>query len=809
MLDDLRYALRALRARPALTLVTILTLTIGLGANLSMFGILNALLFRPMPGIENEARLVAVQGIEEGAAGVASWKDMLDYRSESRAFNGLAALKTIRMDVSFGESAERVEGSLVSEDYFEVLGVKPALGRFFVPTEHRVPNAVPVAVLTWETWRMRFGADPGVLSKDVRINARPFRIIGVAPRGFRGPALNDRPAVFVPFVMLPHFYRDGLRLLESRGWGGIRIAGRLAAGQTVRSAQSGLDIIASRLAREYPKTNAGRGVRVVPLADALLPPDMRAKVVRIGGISMVVLGLLLVLVCANVALLTLVRAASRTREIAIRKALGSATSRLVRQLMIESALVGVLGAGGGLLLAQWTAALVNRLQAAASLNVGIDLRVVAFAAGLMLVSLVLFGLAPAVLTARTDFQVFLRSGPGRGSARNGIGFALVVIQVALSASLLFVSGLLMRSVMKLEAEGPGFDPSGVVVASVDPGLQGRTNPTQIQAYYDELMDRLRARPEIQAVGASSILPLSGDRDANTFRREGDDETKRGRLVSTQVIREGYFEALRMSILRGRSIRAADGPGSPLVVVINESLARSFWPGQDPIGKRMRPDPEVPWATVVGVVRDSSLEEVRTKDLPWVFVSQRQLPAGGMGSQMTLLVRGRRGMADPSAALAATIRSVDSQVPIVGLAPLESHIAESLMPERILRTMIFGTGVAASFLAMLALYAILAFLVTQRRRELGIRMAIGASAAGIQRLVVSRALVLVVPALILGIAAGAFLGRLVQPFLYRVQPADTATALLVTGAILTLALGASWIPARRAASIDPAEALRAE
>ncbi|HVR43210.1 MAG TPA: ADOP family duplicated permease [Thermoanaerobaculia bacterium] len=809
---ELRHAVRSISRRPAFFALAAAIVAIGIGANATLFAVLDAILLRPMPGIAQMDRLVAVRQTAEGEPrGAASWVDFRDFRERSRDFERMAVFKSREVDVDFGTGAIRLQGLFVSDGYFELLGLRPAMGRFFEPRESAAPGAEAVAVLGHALWRTRLASDPDVIGRSIRLNGRAYRIVGIAPAGFRGTTVLDEPAIFIPFMMLPHVMQGQGGLLENRGWSGVAVIGRLAEGSTLESAQASLGGIAASLAEQFPGTNEDRGVRVVPLAEDRLPANARARVERFGAIALGAAGMLLVMMCANLALLLLVRGISRARELAVRKALGSGGGALAGSVLLESMLVAMAGAAGGLLIAHWSVGMLRNLSLPQAPDVRLDPRVLLFTIAITALAALLFGSLPAMIAARADVAALLQGSAGRGRAGGkAIGARLLVsVQVGVSVLLLFLAALFVRTMFELRREGPGYESGGVVTFALDPTTRGEISPGQIDLYYDEVLSRLESRPEIIGASAATQLPLSGESDTFLVDYDGRKSDEKPAAISVQLVREGYFETLRMRMASGRSFAASDRRDAPPVVVVNESAARDLWPGESAIGKRVRPGGEAPWATVVGVVADSRLHGLRQKTRPFVFIPHRQAPMLDMGRRMDVLVRGRDGTEGLSAIVTAVVKSVDRDIPIVGLASLDDRLAEFTIAERLLSRVLYSAAAVASVLAGVGLFALLGYLVGRRGRELGIRMALGASQRAVLAGIVGSGIGMAIPGAAAGLLAGVALSRVVAPLLYRVEGTDPAALILVSALILAVSGLASLLPARRAASIDPAVSLRSE
>jgi predicted permease len=795
---DVRYAARSLRRSPAFALAAILTLALGIGGTTVIFSIINAVLLRPLP-VEEPGRLIALTGTDERGRSSSSFSypEYLRFRDEGRALAGLAAFSFESFSLRGPEGPVAVAGSLVSGNYFDVLRVRPAVGRFFLP-EEGARGAAPVAVLSWAAWQSRFAGDPGIVGRAVVLNGKPVTVVGVAPRGFGGTINVLSFDLWLPLEAYPQLVASFR--LDHPGHSFLQLAGRLAPGATIPQARSEL---AGRLRAPFsPEGRTLKDVRVAPLTG--LPGEGRAGVMGAGALLMTVALLVLFIACVNVVGMLLARASVRRREVAIRLAVGAGRGRLVRQLLTESVLLWLLGGAAGLLLASWLGraipALLPPLPEAArlALDLGVDARVLAFALGISLLSGVGFGLAPALQATRPGAVPALRSG-GQVEGRRGsrLRDAFVVGQLAVALLLLVSAGLFLRSLWHSRVADPGFDPDGVVAAGIDLDLHGYKDD-QGRAFFHQLAARLREVPGVESVGLATAVPLSGMENRTTVTAGGTEE----RSLGYTVVSPGYLKTLRIPLLRGRDFADADAPGAPPVVIVSEALAREYWPGQDPVGKQLRTGAEP--MEVIGVVRDVQDQTMGQRPSPFMYLplTQSYEPAA------TVLVRGRGG---PGAALAAVRREVhalDPNLPLMMELPLRQMIV-SLAPQPLLATLIGGFGVVGLILASVGVYGVVAYLVAQRTKEIGIRMALGAARRDVLRLVMGRGARLALVGMAIGTAAALGLTRFLRGLLVGVTPADPATfagVVILLGAVVLLA---SWLPARRAARVDPMTALRSE
>jgi predicted permease len=806
LLKDLVFAARVLRASPAHTSAAVLTIALGIGANVAIFSLVDALLLRPLPGIPEPGRVVVLFTEDGGSAGVSSYLDVQDLAQATTTLSGLASYKPLAIDLSAGGETERVDGMLVTASYFPTLQVDPAVGRFFLDEEDRPPAQSPVAVLGWGLWQRRFGGAE-IVGDEVVLNGRSFTVIGIASPDFRGTYLGSRPELFVPMAMQPVFMPTSGYLLDRRGWGGVGGVGRLSESATLEEARAEIATLGAQLRAEYREA-AEREYLLSPLRQGSLMPAMRSQAVGLSALLLVVVALVLLAACANVANLLLSRSTARRRELAVRGALGAGRRRLVAQLLTESAVLAALGGVAGLGIAAALLPPLRRLPLPFALDLALDGRVLAFAFVVTLGSVLVFGLLPALRATRNTPEIDLRGGAA-ATARPRLALALVVTQIGVSLLLAVLAGLLGRTLVALGSTELGFRQRDVAMAVVDPALQGYDGPATA-AFYEALVERVRALPGVAAAGLVSLPPGTSDRDVSGFFPPGRAVAARRMSMQFSVADAGYFETLGLALLSGRLIEPGDGATSRPVVVLNESAAalvtRSLerpalgallWTGGD----------DEPELEVVGVVADSKTGMVRDAPAPMVYFALPQAAAAGLASRMTLLARGEQEPAALLPELRRAVREIDPHVPVIGSGTLDSHLAAALVRERLSASVLGGAAATALLLAAVGLYGVLGTAVSRRTAELGLRMALGARGADLVRMVVAQGLGLYVVGLVLGLLGAVFASRLVGSQLYGVPPVDPATygaAALVLGAVTAVA---SWLPARRATRIDPVRALR--
>jgi predicted permease len=818
-LQDLRYGTRMLARTPGFTAVAALSLALGIGANTTIFTLINAVLLNPLP-LKDPSLLMSVFTTDQRNRGgfnnflETSPLNYRDYRDKNEVFSGLAAHQFLPLNISGGTGApQQVFGEIVSGNYFDVLGATPLYGRGFRPDEDRTPGSKLVAVLGYGEWQTRFGGDPSIVGRTITLNGNAFTVVGVMPKGFKGTNAIGAPALWVPYMTYPvttsGFFREAT---ESRRALVFNVTGRLKPGVSMQQAEANLKTIASQLEREYPNDNRGRSIAVMPLAQATVNPGFRNNLVMAGGLLMTIVGVVLLIACANVANLLLARAAARQKEIAVRLSLGASRGRLVRQLLTEGTLLALAGGALGLLLAYWAQGLLWSFRPpflpADALDLHPDLRVLLFTIVVSVATGILFGLAPAIQSSRPDLVVELKdrtsvpTGSGRMlSLRN----LLVAGQVALSLVALVGAGLFLRSLQNAQRIDPGFDADHLAVLTVDLGAQGYTEEHGRQ-FQRDMLERAAATPGVQAATLAGSVPLFNGGFGRTVFLEGQDasDPRAGRLVQVDVVGGRYLETVGIPLIRGRAFADSDQPNTPAVCIVNEAMAKQFWPDQDPIGKRFKFFGQDYFTEVVGLARDSKYNFIGEGPTPYVYQPLAQV----YQPQISLFVKS----ANPGAVLGtvrAEVQQSDRNLPITNVFTLTDIFAQSLWAPRMGATLLAIFAGLSLGLAIIGIYGVMAYSVSQRRRELGIRMALGAGRSEVMRLVVWQGLRLAVLGVGVGLAASFAVTRIISTLLYGTSATDLVTFVTVP-IVLTLAvLGASILPAHRATHIDPMVALRYE
>jgi putative ABC transport system permease protein len=807
-LRDLRYGVRMLARGGVITLVAIVTLGLGIGANTAIFSIVNGILLKPLP-FERPAELLLV-GERHGDRPISvSWLNYLDWKAQNRTFADMGATNGLFLNLTrSGVEPERLVGARVTASYFSTLGVNPLVGRTFADAEDRA-GGEPVVILGEAAWHRLFGGERSILGTSVNLSGTAYTVIGVMPAAF----VIQNP----PIDAWVSLGRVGELMGNRANHSGTTVVARMKPGVTLEQARADLDGIAAQLAQAYPDSNANIGVLADPMHERFIGKDLKlALLVLVGAVVFVLL-----IACANVANLLLSRGAVRQREIAVRIALGAGRWRVLRQLLTESVLLALAGGIAGLLLGGWG---LRALLAAVPDNlarvdaVRMDGQVFAFTAAITLLTGVIFGLMPALQVSKPDLNETLKEG-GRSGAKGiraqRLRSALVVAQVALSLVLLIGAGLMLRTFAELQASSPGVDPTGAVAASVAlPGARYQNEESRRQ-FIRRVIDRLEATSGIEAAGSVTPLPLSMNGWQTSFAVEGYPQPEVGRYPINDIARisPNYFRALGIRLLRGRVFTWADDEKAPPVAIIDETFANTWFANQDPIGKRIminagHPPPGGPplqWTTIVGVVNHVKNYGVDQESRVEVYVPFMQSTL----TQATLVVRGPADAATKGQAMRQAVREADPSLPVFSIRTMEEYFARTLTPKRLMMLVLALFAGVALTLAAVGLYGVMSYGVAQRTSEIGIRMALGAHQRDVLRLVVGEGMLLTIGGLALGLAAAYWLTQLMTRMLFGVSATDAVTFAAVAALLAVVAFLATWIPARRAARVDPLVALRYE
>jgi predicted permease len=816
MLQDLRLALRLLLKSPGFTLIAVLTLGLGIGANTAIFSFINTFFFKALP-FERPEELVAAYTIDERNPGFlpVSPLNFADFRDANQVFSGTGSYGFVPVSMMIGSEPDSVQGELVSGNYFDLLGLKPALGRTFRPDEYAADGGAPVIVLNHSFWTTRLNADPDILGRTFTINGHGFTVIGVMPAHFRGLNTFNNPAFWVPSTMHEQVYTGVLRgfYTERRAliW---NMFGRLRPGVSLASAEAGLKPIAAKLATDFPAANAGRSLRLIPLAESMIGPNFRNNVVQAGALLLSLSGLVLLIACANVANLLLARATARQREVAVRIAIGAGRGRLIRQFVTESVLLALLGGLAGIGIARWTKDVLWSLRPPFlpdGLTVSLDARVLGFGLAVSLVTGLLFGLAPAWITTKPELTTTLKE-EGKGSAPTPLlSFRnfLVAAQIALSVIALVIAGLFIRSLRHAQQVNPGWDTRNVALFGVNLAAQGYT-PDRSVDFYRRAVELVRSIPGVADATVASTVLLNGGGALRTIRPQGPDDKLRttGQLFGYGHVLPGYFKTMGIPFAGGRDFTAADDERHPLVVVINEHLAKLAWPGENPLGKTVKVFGSEASVEVVGVVKDVTFDNIGEDPKPYLFFSIAQEGSRGSGFA-TIHVRTKADAVALTPLLRKQLQTLDVALPFVNVTTIEENISQGLWAPRTGAALLGAFGLLAVLLASLGVYGVMAYTVSQRAREIGIRMAIGAQARDVMMLILHRGLVIAAAGLVCGLGAAFLVARYFRNLLIGVGAGDPPTYAVIAVLLAGIALLACYLPARRATKIDPLIALRSE
>jgi predicted permease len=809
MKKDIQYAIRQLLKHRAFALIAILALALGIGANTAIFSVVNAVLLRPLPYPQAE-QLVWLWGtnpLNDIPKETASYPDYADWRAQAQSFQAMGAFaQTSPILTGSDGEPERLPGGYAMGDFFSVIGVEPALGRKFLPEEFETGKN-RVVILSHALWQRRFGGDPKIVGQEISISGNPHTVIGVLPASFQDPVPE---ATKVLQLWLPLAVSDNLR--NSRRGDFLNVVARLKPGVQIEAARSEMKGIAARLEKQYPDTNTQWGVIVQPLHETLTGDVRPALLILLSAVAF-----LLLIACANVANLLLARASSRQREIAIRAALGASRGRVVRQLLTENILLSLCGGGLGLLFAWWG---IQALLALSPGNIprlgsiGIDREVLFFTLGVSLVTGVLFGLVPALTASRPDLNNTLKEG-GRSSAEGAAGrrlrSSLAVAEIALSLVLLVGAGLLIRSFIRLQDVRPGFNSQHLLCIDLALPSAKYKEDQQTVNFFDQLLASLAQQPGIQSAAVAAGLPLGGGADFLAFSVEGRvlSRTDRTPDAEARVVSPDYFRTMQIPLRSGRVLSDRDVPGQPDAVVVSETLVKKYFPGQDPLGKRLTfGDPQAKdaqWYTVVGVVGDVRGVSLNEEPYGQLYTSYRQNPRRAL----TLVVQ---TAADPTTMLGSVrerIWSLDRQQPLYNVRTAEEVLAKSIARPRFNMLLITILASVALVLAAVGIYGVISYSVTQRTHEIGVRMALGASAGDVLKLVVGQGMLLAGIGLVLGLLAAFGVTRIMATLLFGVTATDPVTYFGLALLLGLIALIACYIPARRATKVNPVTALRAE
>lgn len=803
MLTDLRYALRMLVKSPAFSVIAILTLGLAIGANSAIFSVVSAVLLRPLPYAHSE-QLVRVFGSQpQLALAPTSPANFLEWKEQNEVFERIGTYIGQGFNLVGGDKPERVIGQRVSADLFQLLGVQPSLGRAFTNEEDAIGHN-QVVILSYEFWQSRFGGDANAVRQTVTLNEKPYTVIGVMPPGFAFP--DTRTQVWTPVAFNP-------AERATRDTNFIDVIARLKPGVSIEQARTHMATLAQRQAERYPQTNTGIGAKVISLHEQTVGDVRPMLIVLLGAVAFVLL-----IACANVANLLLARAAARQKEMAIRGALGASRSRVVRLLLTESVMLAVLGGAVGLLLAIWSIDLLVSLKPAnlpRLAEIGVNRTVFGFTLAISVLTGVVFGLVPALQASKPDVNEGLKEssrGATGGPRRQHVRALLVVSEVALSLVLLVGAGLMIRSFARLLAVDPGFKADHVLTAFVSLPVSKYPKREEQAAFFQKLIERARALPGVSSAGVVTDIPLFGG-SSTGFEIDGQPPPAPGQrpLTDYRMISPDYFRAMGMRLVKGRAFNSYDTDGAPGVVIINETMAARFFQNEDPVGKRvgLSGDP-TDWREIVGVVGDVRNYGVDVPVKPESYVPYLQNAPGylsGVASAMTIAVRSGSDPTALATALLEQVQAIDKDQPVSDIKTMEWYLSASMAQRRFNMLLLGGFASLALVLAAVGIYGVIAYTVTQRTHEMGIRIALGARGGDILKLIFANAMLTTLGGIVIGLGAAFGLTRLLQNLLYQVTATDPFVFGSITLLLLFVAMVATYIPARRAMKVDPITALR--
>jgi predicted permease len=820
---DFAYGWRMLRKNPGSTIMAIAVLAIAIGVNTTAFSLFNAVVLRPLP-IRDATRVLSLfrTSPNSGHVQVLSYPEFVQYRDHNTVFSAMVAHAGANMTLtSVGLSAtnispEPVTGQMVSANFFDVLGATPIEGRGFLPEEDRVPNERPVVVLGHDFWQRRFGGDPGIVGRTLKLNGVSYSVVGVAPARFMGTE-PIAPDVWVPIMMLPNVWlqADGQKVFQDRNSGWVSAMGHLKPGVSLAAAQAELAVLAKHF-NESEKEPDDRRATILLDRAGFLNPSERSDVVPVAALVMAIVGVVLLIACANVANLQLARGAARQKELGIRTSLGATRGRLVRQLLAESLLLSGIAGGVGLLFASWAGSLLLAIvhppgQSALQISVAPDWRVLLYALGASLLTGVAFGLLPALRVSRQNPVAALRGDAGNAESGRGhsrLRGVLIVSQVAASLFLLVTAGLLVRALVRAQSIDLGFDMKEVVVVAPELRL-AKYSAAQGEIFYKQAIARIESLPGVSSVALTQTIPLGNDFHGTDFVPEGAPPGARGLPgVNLSHVSSRYFETMGIALLAGRGFTDEDIASSALVRIISESAANAAWPGQNPIGKRFRQGARGPLLQVIGVARKARNVYLWADDVPYIYVPLTPDDLGGDSAEMNIVVRAKADPRALTAPLTAIMRDTDPQVSF-HVRLLSDNLANWTWPSEMGAEVSAALGFIALLLAATGIFGVTSFVVRQRTREIGIRMALGAQPTDVLRLILHQGGRRIVLGLTIGLVLAVAASRVFSRFLYGLSALDAVAFVGASVLLGAAALAACWIPARRATRVDPLIALRYE
>lgn len=806
MFNDIRFGIRMLRRGPGFSLLAVLCLTLGIGATTSVFSWIEGILLRPFPAVANQDRLVAMAGTDRNGRTNVSWPDFQDFEKNCTGVEAFIAEHIFGTTLSIGDRANRATGSVVSANYFQALGIRPILGRTFDPSEDVGRNAHPVTVISYQAWRDRYHGDPAIIGKTQMMNGVQHTIIGVTPEGFFGTFVGYSFHYWVPASMEEVFEPGGYKL-ENRAARWVEGFAMLKPGVSIEQAQAEISAVANRLEASYPSTNRGRGIRLYPLWQT--PFNNAGTLLPTLRISFVVACFVLLIACANVGNLLLVRSFGRRHEMTVRLSMGAGRWRLLKQLLTEGLILSGLAAAGGLLVANWCRNLIMLLFPArpgviVNLPAEIDWRVLALSAGVCLVSTILFGLVPAMQASKIDLAAAMKSDAGGvvgGRGRAWIRSGLVLVQVSLSFVLLVGAGLLLQSLEKMRNTSPGFSTTNVLTTGVDLVSAGY-DATRIRNFQDQLIARVQALGGVESAAWSRITPFSyrgyfpAPIAVDGYVTEPDEQP----MVEYNEVGPGYLATMGIPLVAGREFTIADNETAPPVAVVSQAMAAQYWRGEDPVGRRLQVKGK--WIQVVGIAKDSKYRSLMETPKAFFYIPMRQGTAG-----QNLQIRTALGPQRMGNVLAREVKALDANLAPSEVITMREQVDRMTWTQHAAVCLLGIFGGIALVLAGIGLYGVMSYAVSQSTRELGLRMALGARASDLLRLVMSKGVALTAGGIVLGAMASLGLTRLMGDLLYKVSPRDPVAFGLAFVVMTVAALAACFLPAWRATRTDPVRALR--
>jgi macrolide transport system ATP-binding/permease protein len=814
-LQDLRYGLRMLAKSPGFTAVAVLSLTLGIGANTTIFTLAKAIFLKSLP-VSEPARLMSFFSTAQSKGGPLQeylptpYLNAVDYREKNDVFSGVAIAVPTGVDLTIGGKKVQAFCEIVNANFFDVVGVQPQLGRGFSAEEDKTPQ--PVMVISYALWNREFGGDPKLVGRAIQVNEQDFTVIGIMPNYFRDVGALGSPDAWVPMLMHDRVLtEENKKWFNTRGFRMTAMVGRLKPNVTVAQARASIHNLGLELEKEYPKDNGGRNEMLVPIDQTAIPPQLRSVYVRAGSLMFVIVGLVLIIACANVANLLLARATQRHREIGVRLAMGASRIRLVRQLLTESLLIGLLAGALGILFAYWGRSLLLLLLPPGlqrRLDFTLDGRVLLYTLGLSLVATVLFGLVPALEASKADRIAALkdRTGNPTGSARwYGLRGVLVMVQVALSLVALAGAGLFIHSLRNAEEMDPGFEVKHEMVMFVNLGSEHYTQP-RAEQFYKDVVARLTGVATVQSASISDTYPFSGGLARTTFTDGVDtNDPRNGKLTPVIAVEPGHFSTVGITMMQGRDFNEHDDAQGAMAGIVNRAAAEQMWPGENPIGKHIHFLGETWDIAIVGEVATVKYQTMGEPPQAIVYVPLKQ----HYSPQVVLYVR---TSGDPEKAIPivrSTVEALGPAVPLLNVQTVSQVLVQSLTAPRIGAELLGGFGLLALILAAIGTYGVMSYSVSQRTQEVGIRMSLGAQPRDVLRLILTNGMAMVCAGVLAGLAISTLLARSMSSLLYGIGAFDAPSFLITAALLVGVALAACYLPARRAMRVDPIVALRYE